>query len=165
MGRTQDLDGTVRAQSDAAPELAALVDVPTLQSMMDDFHAVTHIPMALVDLEGTVIVGAGWQDACTVFHRTNEQTRAHCIASDTILTAEIHAGEMKLYKCRNGMWDAATPIFVGGGRVGNLFTGQFFFDDESIDLEFFREQARRYGFEESAYLAAIESVPRLSRET
>lgn len=35
------------------------------QSMMDDFNAVTHIPMALVDLEGNVILGVGWEDACT----------------------------------------------------------------------------------------------------
>ncbi|MHB1017128.1 MAG: PocR ligand-binding domain-containing protein [Coriobacteriia bacterium] len=165
MDSIRDLDGAVRAQADAAPELAALIDVTTLQSMMDDFSAVTHIPMALIDLEGTVIVGAGWQAACTHFHRTNEQTRAHCIASDTILTAGIQAGEMKLYKCQNGMWDAATPIFIGDRRAGNLFTGQFFFDDESIDLESFREQARRYGFEEGPYLAAIQSVPRLSRKT
>lgn len=163
--RFPDLDGAARAHGDAAPGLAALVDAPTLQSMMDDFYVITNIPMALLDLEGSVIVGAGWQDACTRFHRANEQTCAHCIASDTILTAEIDAGEMRLYKCRNGMWDAATPILIGGRRVGNLFTGQFFFDDETVDLEFFRDQARRYGFEEKAYLAAIESAPRLSRET
>lgn len=163
--RTQDRDGDTRAQSGAALRLAELVDVPMLQSMMDDFTAVTHIPMALIDLDGVMVVGAGWQEACTRFHRVNEQTCAHCIASDTILTAEIPAGEMKLYKCRNGMWDAATPIFVGARRVGNLFTGQFFFADESIDLEFFRKQAHQYGFDESKYLAAIGSVPRLSRET
>lgn len=165
VGRIRDLDGTARAQADAAPGLAVLINAPTLQSMMDDFSVITHIPMALLDLEGAVIVSAGWQEACTRFHRMNEQTCAHCIASDTILTAEIHAGEMRLYKCRNGMWDAATPILIGGSRVGNLFTGQFFFDDETVDLEFFREQAHRYGFEEKPYLAAIESVPRLSRET
>lgn len=163
--RTRDLDGTVSARSDAAPGLAALVDVPTLQSMMDDFYSITRIPMALLDLEGSVILGAGWQDACTRFHRVNEQACAHCIASDTILTADIDAGEMRLYKCRNGMWDAATPILIGDRRVGNLFTGQFFFDDETIDLEFFRKQAHGYGFDEKAYLAAIESVPRLSHET
>jgi PAS domain S-box-containing protein len=165
MGRTQDLDGPAHEQAETAPGLAALVDVPTLQSMMDDFNAVTRIPMSLIDIGGAVIVGAGWQDACTCFHRKNEQTRAHCLASDTILTAEIQAGEMKLYKCRNGMWDAATPIFIGDKRAGYLFTGQFFFDDEAIDLEFFREQARTYGFDETAYVEAIESVPRLSRET
>ncbi len=165
MNQAQRIDEVMpRADSDVPP-LAALIDAPMLQSMMDDFYDLSHIPMALLDLDGARIIGAGWQDACTRFHRVNEETCAHCIASDTILTADIRPGEAKVYKCRNGMWDAATPILVGDRRVGNLFTGQFFFDDESIDLEFFREQAHRYGFDEGEYLTAIESAPRLSRAT
>jgi signal transduction histidine kinase/CheY-like chemotaxis protein len=61
------------------------------------------------------------------------------------------------------MWDMATPISVAGRHVGNIFTGQFFFDDETIDCEFFRAQARKYGFDEPQYLAALNRVPRLSR--
>lgn len=136
-----------------------------LQSMMEEFHDLTHIPMALIDLEGTVIVGVGWQDVCTRFHRVNPETCAFCIESDTVLTADIPAGEMRLYHCKNGMWDAATPVLVGTERVGNLFTGQFFFDDEPIDMAAFRAQGRRYGFDEREYLAAVEAVPRLSRQT
>ena len=145
--------------------LADLVDARMLQSMMEDFHRLTRIPMALIDLEGTVIVGVGWQDVCTRFHRVNPETCAFCIESDTLLTADIPAGEMQLYHCKNGMWDAATPVLVGSERVGNLFTGQFFFDDEPVDLEAFRVQAQRYGFDEGAYLEAVEAVPRLSRAT
>ncbi len=141
-----------------------LIDVPMLQSMMDDFYRLTRIPMSLIGLDGTVVVGAGWQEACTHFHRVNAETCAACIESDTLLTAGIPPGEMKLYKCKNGMWDAATPILIGGRRIGNLFTGQFFFEDEDIDEEFFRDQADRCGFDELEYLAAIGSVPQLSRE-
>lgn len=147
------------------PRLSEVVDAPLLQSMMDDFYAVTRIPMSLIDLQGTVVVGAGWQDACMRFHRVNPESCAHCLASDTILTASISPGEVKLYKCHNGMWDAATPILVGDRRMGNLFTGQFFFDDEPVDLEFFQAQAHRYGYDQTAYLAAIAAAPRLSRDT
>src|SRR5512133_3861156 len=42
---------------------------------------------------------------------------------------------------------------------------QFFFDDERVDVDGFRAQARRYGFPEAEYLAALAAVPRLSRET
>jgi signal transduction histidine kinase len=62
------------------------------------------------------------------------------------------------------MWDALTPITVGGHHLGNVFTGQFFFDDERLDRELFQSQASRYGFDREAYLAALESVPRLGRE-
>ena len=62
------------------------------------------------------------------------------------------------------MWDIVTPIIVGGQHVGNIFSGQFFFEDEPLDYELFRSQARKYGFNEEEYIAALEKVPRLSRE-
>ncbi len=62
------------------------------------------------------------------------------------------------------MWDGVTPISVGGEHVGNLFVGQFFFADQKIDLELFRQQARRYGFDEKEYLTALDRVPRFTRE-
>ena len=63
------------------------------------------------------------------------------------------------------MWDIVTPIIGGGQHVGNIFSGQFFFEDEPVDYELFRSQARKYGFNEKEYIAALEKVPRLSRET
>ena len=58
-----------------------------------------------------------------------------------------------------------TPIIVSGKHVGNIFSGQFFFVDEPLDYELFRSQAEKYGFNEEEYIAALEKVPRLSRET
>lgn len=148
----------------APPDLIELVDVPTLTSMLDDFYRLTSIPAALVDLEGRVIVGAGWQDVCVKYHRVHPETCAACIESDTVLTRDIPEGTAQIYQCKNGMWDAASPIFVGETKVGNLFIGQFFFEDETVGLDFFRDQAQRYGFPEDAYLAAIDAAPRLSRD-
>ena len=63
------------------------------------------------------------------------------------------------------MWDVADPHYGGDGQhVGNIFSGQFFFEDEPLDYELFRSQARHYGFNEEEYIAALERVPRLSRE-
>lgn len=149
----------------AKPRFPDLVDVTALQSMMDDFYVLTRIPMSVVDLEGAVVVGAGWQNVCIDFHRANPQTCANCVESDTVLTAGIPAGESRLYQCKNGMWDAAMPVVVAGIHIANVFTGQFFFDDTPIDTDFFRAQAQRHGFDEEAYVSAVASVPRLSRAT
>ena len=146
-------------------ELADIIDAPAIQSLMDHCYELVHIPMAIIDLKGKVLVGVGWQDICTQFHRMHPETCKYCIESDTQLTAGVAPGEFKLYKCKNNMWDVATPIIVGGKHVGNLFTGQFFFDDEPLDRELFRAQARKYGFDEAKYLAALEAVPRLSRRS
>ena len=113
---------------------------------MDDFYELAHIPMAIIDLKGKVLVGVGWQDICTKFHRVHPETCRHCIESDTQLSAGVPPGEFRLYKCKNNMWDIATPIMVGGQHVGNLFSGQFFFEDEPLDYELFRSQARAVRF-------------------
>src|SRR5665647_3251716 len=132
---------------------------------MDDFYKFAHITMALVDLKGNVLVSVGWQDICTRFHRVHPEACKHCIESDTKLSAGVAPGEFRLYKCKNHMWDIATPIMVGGQHVGNIFSGQFFFEGEPLDYELFQSQAKKYGFNEKEYIAALEKVPRLSRET
>ena len=53
----------------------------------------------------------------------------------------------------------ATPVMVGGKHVGNLFMGQFLFGDEEPDYDFFRAQAREFGFDEETYLAALAGSP------
>ncbi len=132
---------------------------------MNDFYSFSHIPMAIVDINGEVLAGVGWQKICTGFHRVNPGTCRNCVDSDTQLTVGIYPGEYRLYKCKNNMWDVATPLMLGEHHVGNVFAGQFFFDDEPLDREYFLAQAARYGFEEEPYIAALEAVPRFSRQT
>jgi len=145
-------------------KIADLIDAQAIQFLMDNFYKLARVPMYIVDLEGKILVGVGWQDICTNFHRVHPETCRHCVESDLHLTKGIPPGEFRLYKCKNGMWDIATPIVIGGKRVGNLFSGQFFFNDENLDYDHFRSQARKYGFDEREYIEALESVPRLSRD-
>ncbi|HXV19362.1 MAG TPA: EAL domain-containing protein [Desulfuromonadales bacterium] len=146
-------------------ELIDFLDAPALQKLMDDFYAVARIPMSITDVKGRVLVGVGWQEICTRFHRVQPDTSRHCLESDTQLSSGLARGECRLYKCKNNLWDMATPIIVAGQHLGNIFTGQFFFEDETIDRKLFRAQAREFGFDEEEYLAALSRVPRLSRET
>jgi len=145
-------------------ELADLVDTAALQRLMDDFYPLAQVPVAIIDLKGRVLVGAGWQDICTCFHRVHAASCRHCVESDLELSVGLAAGEHRLYKCKNNLWDMASPIFVAGQHMGNIFTGQFFFEGEKVDRELFRNQARTYGFDEESYLAALDRVPRLKRE-
>ncbi len=146
-------------------ELADIIDSQAIQSFMEDFYKLTHIPIGVIDIKGNVLVGVGWQDICTRFHRDHPDTCKYCIESDIKLSSGVFPGEFKLYRCKNNMWDIATPIIVSDQHVGNIFLGQFFFDDETLDYELFRSQARQYGFNEEEYIAALEKVPRFSRDT
>ncbi len=144
--------------------LSDIVDVDRIQLIMDDFYRLTNVGVAILDLEGNVLVATGWQDICTKFHRCHPETNKHCLESDLELSKGIKKGEYKIYKCKNNMWDIATPIIIGDKHLGNLYLGQFLFEGEQTDNEYFRKQAKIYGFDEEEYLNALHSVPRWSRE-
>ena len=145
--------------------LADVIDIQAIQSMMDDFFNLTNIGIAILDLHGKVLIATGWQDICTQFHRNHPESCRNCLESDLELSNGVEPGTYRLYRCQNNMWDMATPIALGDKLVGNLYLGQFLFEGETPDLEVFRSQARKYGFNEGEYLAALERVPRWSRET
>jgi PAS domain S-box-containing protein len=145
-------------------ELSDFLDAPEIQALMDDLYRNTGLKMSIIDLKGRVLVDVGWQDICLKFHRAHPETLKNCHESDTLLTEGVPRGEFKTYRCRNNMWHLVTPIFVGGRHMGNLFMGQFFFENEELDYDLFRAQARQYGFPEEEYIAALEAVPRHSEE-
>lgn len=145
-------------------DLSNIIDVKSLQSTMDRLYEVTNMGFALVDLKGKVLVGTGWQDICTKFHRVNPRTLKNCIESDIELSSGLAKGQISRYKCKNNMWDVVTPLFIGDKHVGNVFFGQFFFDDEIPDRELFSFQAEKCGFDKEEYLSAFDRIPRFSRE-
>ena len=148
-----------------ALELEDMLDVEAIQSLMNDFYRLTNIGVTLVDIHGNILVATGWQEICTKYHHVNPETLRNCLYSDIELSKGVESGTLKLYKCANNMWEIATPLVVGDTHLGNLFLGQFFMEDESVDYDFFRRQARSYGFNEDDYIKALDNVPRWSRET
>ena len=146
-------------------DLANIIDVSSLQATMDHLYTVIGMGFALIDLKGKVLIGTGWQDICTKFHRVNPQTCKNCVESDIQLSSGLKRGEIRLYKCKNNMWDVVTPLFIGDNHVGNVFFGQFFFDDEVPDRELFVAQAKQYGFDTEEYLLAFERIPRFNRKS
>lgn len=145
-------------------ELEDIINSNAIQSLMDKFYNLTGLPVAVLDLKGKILVGTGWQNICTKFHRVNTKTLNNCIECDTILTSGVKPGIYKDYLCKNNLWDAVTPIYIGGKHMGNLFTGQFFYDDAIPEKEVFVKQAEEYGFNLKDYLAALDEVPIFSRD-
>jgi PAS domain S-box-containing protein len=145
--------------------LSDVIDVCALQEMMNDYYALTGIGIGIIDLKGKVLVGTGWQDVCAKFHRAVPKSCTFCHESDITLSSGVPPGTFKEYRCKNNMWEIVTPIMLGERHIGNIFLGQFLFDDEEPDYELFRAQARRFSYDEAEYLAALDRVPRWSRET
>jgi signal transduction histidine kinase len=145
-------------------EVSNILDIPSIQSLMDDFHKLTGMGMALLDLKGTVLVATGWQDLCVRYHRVHPQTARNCMESDLFLGQDVKQGDYLAYKCKNQLWDVVTPLLIGGKHIANIFTGQFFYENEAIDVGFFAAQAAKYGFDLGPYLEALHRVPRFNRD-
>ncbi len=145
-------------------ELADVLELKELQSLMDNLFAVTGIGTGITDTKGNIVIKTGRQDICTRFHRVNPRTLKNCDESSLIISRDLKLGEFRIRKCKNNLWDIVTPIIVNKKHVGNVFLGHFFFEDEVPDYNLFASQAEKYGFNKDEYLAAFHRVPRLNRE-
>jgi PAS domain S-box-containing protein len=143
-------------------ELTDLIDIQMLRSLFNDFCALARVPMTILDTRGNVVVSAGWQEICKEFHRANPESCKKCLESDLQFAEGVKAGEYRLYKCKNNMWNITTPLIVDSRHIANLYSGQFFFDGEDVDEELFRAQAQQFGFDEEKYIVELRKVPRLS---
>ncbi len=144
-------------------ELTELIDVEEFRRLCESFTAQTRAVLALLDLEGNIIVATGWQDICTKFHRVHPVTAQRCRESDTILAGKLRQrAKYNVYQCKNGLIDVAFPIIIEDKHIANFFTGQFFF--EKPDKKFFIQQAEEFGFDKETYLKALDNVPVISED-
>ena len=121
--------------------LSELIDVEALQSMADSLFQSTGMPMGIIDaVDNSILVGAGWQDICTKFHRMHPETLIRCQESDNYIKKRLKNEEVCQYKCQNGLWDIGIPIIVSGRHLATMFLGQFFHEDEIPEKNFFVKQ-------------------------
>ncbi|NVN93151.1 MAG: PocR ligand-binding domain-containing protein [Desulfuromonadales bacterium] len=143
------------------------VDIEKVRQLLLSHHALTGMSYTILDTDENILVAVGWQDICVQFHRMNPVSCASCRESDAYIKSHLHDLEKNVieYRCKNGMIDVAMPIIIEGEHLATFFTGQFFYEDERPDAEFFKSQAEALGFDLEAYLNALERVPVFSRET
>ncbi len=147
-------------------ELEQLIDIDTLQQLLQKFYEISGIDTAIVTTEGTILTETGWQEICVKFHRVHPETAALCKQSDFRVNTAIQRGRKSVsYTCPMGLVDSYCPIIVHGRHLANIFTGQFFHKPlQQEDWARFRKQAGIFGFEEQQYLEAVAAVPVISRE-
>lgn len=143
-----------------------LVDIERVQTLLQSHHYLSGMSYSLLDTEENILIAVGWQDICARFHRTHPATRARCHESDTFIKSHPQEGEKDFieYRCGNGMVDVALPLVIDGRHAATFFVGQFFYDDDRPDQEFFRAQAALYGFDPDGYSRALTQVPTFSRD-
>lgn len=141
-----------------------LINISSLKKIAENIYAVAGIHMSICDVDGRLEFAVGQADICTRYHRVHPTTCNRCIISDQYINEHLKDGEYIAYKCLNNMWDIAMPVIISGMHIATIFFGQFFYDDEVVDIEYFRKQALEFGFDEKEYLEALSRIPILSKD-
>lgn len=138
---------------------ADLVDVSDLQPLINHYSELAGCVIGILDVDNTILASAGWQKICSYFHRLHPDARVRCTECDNFIKQNLNTENCIAYKCKNGLWDVIHPIYIEGKHLANIFFGQFFFDDEIIDISHFENQATKFGFDKTEYIKALHEVP------
>ena len=141
-----------------------LVDLNELELLFESFSSATGFTTGLLDYETKeVLLGTGWRDICVKFHHKCTSSLKHCNTSNEKLSSGLNVTDgVTINHCENGLVDGCTPIIIEGKHFADLFTGQVRFSPP--DIEQFKIQAHRYGYDEQLYLESLSKVPVVSEE-
>lgn len=137
-----------------------LIDIVEFEKLLESFFKATGVPNGVIGNDGEIISQAGWIDACSLFHRVNSQSNLCCIKSNLKLMEKLNEGQVSHSLCKNGLLDYATPLIIEDKIIATIFLGQVF--DKAPDMTFFKNQAKKYNYDEEKYLEAISNVPIIS---
>lgn len=144
-------------------QLKQLLDVERLGDLFQSLGELQGMASAIIDYEGTIVAASSWQEICSEFHHGDEMAGRLC--REGFLRAAATREENQSphsCECPLGLMAAARPIIVEGHHFGCVWVGQFLL--QSPDYGLFRDQARRYGFDETAYLEAVRNIPIYTEE-
>lgn len=150
-------------QDFSAYVLCELAEPEKLQEFTIRFKEESGLPCAIRDIQGKTIASSGGIDVCEHFHRLHPATRHFCMKSVLFFKSGDFKDAPIVFKCRNGLREIAVPIVYKKKCIGIFVFGQFLYDIETVDIDFFRRQARRYGFDEEDYVSAVHRIPQLNR--
>lgn len=142
-----------------------ILDIREIGPLMSDFYRITHVPAAITDNNGRILLSNGMQEICTRFHWNNKESGLRCPLSAGQPVVPGSRGKFEVRRCQNGLWSLSVPVRVDGRQLGFLFICQFMMQEESRPEERFIRQAQEFGYNHSQYLSALEQVPRIRRDT
>ncbi len=143
--------------------ISKLIDVAKLRTLTDHFFKASGISLTVADPNGSTLVEAGRRDICDHFLLLNPETSQRCIRCDTAIADRVRAGrEYTVEKCTDGLFDTFFPITVLGEHIGTFVAGPFLLHPPNTTYS--KRQARRFGFDVSAYVEAVSDVPVLDEE-
>jgi len=135
------------------------LDLHVLPDILDNFSAATGLAASLAAPgTGEILMRAGGEDVCARFHRVNAQSARQCTADcEGLLTGlSQDPGGIHIKRCHMRLTNGATPLIIRGAHVADLHVGHALL--ASPDIDWFRQQAEYYGFDQCNYLASVKKV-------
>jgi len=140
-----------------------LFQIEEIQEIQDAFALATGVASIITAPDGTPLTRpSNFCDLCMKIIRGSEEGRRNCIASDSVI-GRFNPDGPTIRRCLSGgLWDAGASITVGNTHVANWLVGQV--RDDSIDPQHLLDYADRIGVDRDEFAAALEKVPRMSRQ-
>lgn len=135
-----------------------MVDLDVLKKMVTSLYEATGIAVGILDDKGILLVSAGWRSFCMKYHSSSSEAQRRCNSSFNYIINNVWKGPL-FYKCQNGLNEIGVPVNVDGFHVATIIIGQFWFDYDNINENYFIQQANMYGLDHNEYINAIKSLP------
>lgn len=136
-----------------------LVNVEAIKTLFNQFSTITKIGIALIEHPSKkVIFISGWEGICEEFHRKSPDSFNNCFLSDVYTSDDlVDQHNIKICMCKNGLIHGTIPIIINDRHIATIITGQVLL--EKPDINEFKEQAKKYGFDERIYIERLQEVP------
>jgi signal transduction histidine kinase len=144
--------------------LGQIIDLKAVKPLLENLSILANVSSELIDTNGEILVGFRRDDICTEFHSKHPLSFGNCQRNrEKIKHIGLESGYQE-FTCQNGLTDILLPIHVQGKLLGTFFIGPFFKKKNESFIAVFKNQVRKFGFDEAAYLKSLAAVPVISEE-
>lgn len=145
-------------------KLSDIIDLSKLKNLIELFSNISPVTTAIIDENGNILIATGCQDICSKFHLANPISFKECQETHNNIKAYLQQNKHVEYKCQNGLWNVALPVIIRGKHVATVSLGQFFYEGEEHDTNFFSSRAEKFNFPHDEYMADMKKIPCFTKE-
>lgn len=130
-----------------------LIDFNDIKSLIQDFGNITDTTMAIVNIEGDILLKSDSSKFCKKNHKNSEKLCVKCITDKHLLVDSVN----KSTKCHFGLEILSVPITTHKGIIGYIQMSQYL--TKEPDLEYYKKQAQINGFNIEEYVETLKEIP------
>ena len=147
------------------PEGVTLKDVfrlEDIQCIQDAFAEASNVAALITDLQGVPLTRPSHFTAYCQLIRSTKRGLEHCLVSDAAMYRSCREGPVARHCASAGLLDGGTGIYFENQHIANWLVGQVI--DPSTDIDGCIAYATDLGIDADVARAALDQVPRMSRE-